>query len=105
MSEDSELKEEAENLVAEFMDLPQVRKYFKLKKAILEDSNLQKLKKEAKFKRKLLAEAGTSAEQLKLIAEARELERQFCEDPKVVNLGNLKEEVDRVLGEISNLFS
>ena len=96
MTEEEALKAEATKLVESFKELKVVQEYLSLKEAIANDEELNQTKIKAKEKRKQIALSDNIQDQLKLIAEVKELEKSINDDPKLINLSNDKEIIDEI---------
>ena len=92
MTEEEALKAEATKLVESFKELKVVQE------AIANDEELNQTKIKAKEKRKQIALSDNIQDQLKLIAEVKELEKSINDDPKLINLSNDKEIIDEKMG-------
>ena len=100
MTEEEALKAEATKLVESFKELKVVQEYLSLKEAIANDEELNQTKIKAKEKRKQIALSDNIQDQLKLIAEVKELEKSINDDPKLINLSNDKEIIDEIAKKV-----
>ena len=104
MTEEEALKAEATKLVEWFKELKVVQEYLSLKEAIANDEELNQTKIKAKEKRKQIALSDNIQDQLKLIAEVKELEKSINDDPKLINLSNDKEIIDEIVKEVIHII-
>lgn len=104
MTEEEALKAEATKLVKSFKELKVVQEYLSLKEAIANDEELNQTKIKAKEKRKQIALSDNIQDQLKLIAEVKELEKSINDDPKLINLSNDKEIIDEIVKKVIHII-
>lgn len=104
-TEEEQLREEAQDLVEDFETLPLYRNYQELKKAVANDQRLAELRRAAQDKRRGIGKTDDVQRQLKLIAEARALEEEYQSDPRVSNLANLKEELERIADRLTDMLN
>lgn len=104
MTEEEALKAEATKLVELFKELKVVQEYLSLKEAIANDEELNQTKIKAKEKRKQIALSDNIQDQLKLIAEVKELEKSINDDPKLINLSNDKEIIDEIVKKVIHII-
>lgn len=104
MTEEEDLKAEATKLVESFKELKVVQEYLSLKEAIANDEELNQTKIKAKEKRKQIALSDNIQDQLKLIAEVKELEKSINDDPKLINLSNDKEIIDEIVKKVIHII-
>ena len=81
-----------------------VQEYLSLKEAIANDEELNQTKIKAKEKRKQIALSDNIQDQLKLIAEVKELEKSINDDPKLINLSNDKEIIDEIVKKVIHII-
>lgn len=98
------LKAEATKLVESFKELKVVQEYLSLKEAIANDEELNQTKIKVKEKRKQIALSDNIQDQLKLIAEVKELEKSINDDPKLINLSNDKEIIDEIVKKVIHII-
>lgn len=104
MTEEEALKAKATKLVESFKELKVVQEYLSLKEAIANDEELNQTKIKAKEKRKQIALSDNIQDQLKLIAEVKELEKSINDDPKLINLSNDKEIIDEIVKKVIHII-
>ena len=104
MTEEEALKAEETKLVESFKELKVVQEYLSLKEAIANDEELNQTKIKAKEKRKQIALSDNIQDQLKLIAEVKELEKSINDDPKLINLSNDKEIIDEIVKKVIHII-
>lgn len=104
MTKEEALKAEATKLVESFKELKVVQEYLSLKEAIANDEELNQTKIKAKEKRKQIALSDNIQDQLKLIAEVKELEKSINDDPKLINLSNDKEIIDEIVKKVIHII-
>lgn len=104
MTEEEALKAEATKLFESFKELKVVQEYLSLKEAIANDEELNQTKIKAKEKRKQIALSDNIQDQLKLIAEVKELEKSINDDPKLINLSNDKEIIDEIVKKVIHII-
>lgn len=104
MTEEEALKAGATKLVESFKELKVVQEYLSLKEAIANDEELNQTKIKAKEKRKQIALSDNIQDQLKLIAEVKELEKSINDDPKLINLSNDKEIIDEIAKKVIHII-
>lgn len=93
-------QKEAEKLLEDFRNLGLVKRYQAAKKSLEENERLSLLKKEREDLQHSLR-FFTGEEKKEGFEKARELEKQYQEDPLVINYETLKEEVYQLLAPLT----
>ncbi len=96
-----ELLDKIDNLLRDFRELSETRRYLALKKAVEEDRRLALLLEESRAlqkKARLLPTPNKEA----MLEKAKSLYREYEEDPLVVNLRSCKEELLDLLRPLSD---
>ncbi len=96
---EEELIEEAIKLASDFKRVECLKKYRILKKSVEEDEYLKALERQVD---ELKKEARRDSEnRVFLLQKAREMDKEYKEDPKVVNLNAKREELDYLLSPLT----